>query len=435
MRARQRAVVFSLVALFYLAAGTYKASHFSLDFIPVYLGARCLVHGCNPYDPPQLNQQYVAAHGTAKLMRPDFWVARPSVYPPSTFLTLSPLALLPFRPASVIWALLGGSALIMAMAFMISISSRDGSWALTLFGIFVLIMDIGLLGTGNPATFACSLAVIGAGFFLIGRYLPLGTVLLTLSLAVKPQVAGLIILYLLVRGIGRRWAALSLGGGLAFLLTGILVFEMHAGSQHWLTSLRANLAECVQPGHVNDPTPTNPQLGLTNLQTLTSVFLANPKAWNAAAWAITLLLFTVWIVSIRKLGTEPASHFLALPPLLVLSLFPVYHRSCDVLILLLSFPMIVRVLRGHKVLGGCILLLTALPIFSDDFAWPIAHAVGRFWNLTDALSHKAVFILLMRPYSLQLLLLFGLYLVAMRVLSAESRAGAEVQHAIPVSHA
>lgn len=431
MQAHLRTAVFCLAACFYLGAGTYKASHFSADFIPVYTGARCLVHGCNPYNGEQLGQQYLAAHGIEKVMPPGYWVERPPVYPPSTFVALSPLALLRFRIAAVLWAMLGGTALIVATWLAISAAAKADSWVPTLLGSFILVLGDGLLGTGNPATFACSLAVIGAMLFLSGRFIPLGAVLLTLSLAVKPQVAGLIILYFLARGIGRRWAALSLGGGLAFLLLGMLILQMHPGSRDWMPSLRANIAECVLPGHVNDPSPVSRHSGLTNLQTLTSVFLASPKAWNAAALGITAVFFVLWIISIKRLELGVPNHFLALPPLLVLSLFPMYHRSCDALLLLLSFPMIVTVMRRHRVLGTIIALVTALPFLSDAITFRLVSIVGRFWNLADALSHKAVFIVLMRPWSLELLVLFVLYLIALQALSSRSAAAARVHSAVP----
>lgn len=389
-----RTLVFGLSAIFYLGAGTYKASHYSNDFIPEYAGARCLIHGCNPYNPQELIAQYVAGHGNPKFAGQTVYVA---VYPPSSLLALTPLALFHYRTAFIIWALLGGSSLIVATALVLWVTARDPSWIPTLLASLILILGDGLLGMGNPATVSCSLAVIGTMLFLMDRHISLGTAALTLSLAIKSQVAGLIIVYLLVRGVRRRWAALSLGGGLVFPLVAVLILEMHSGSQHWLVSLRANLAELVLPGHVNDPTPANPQGGLTNLQTLTSVFLTNPKAWNAVALGITLLLFVLWIVLVKKLEINSPNHFLALPPLLVLSLFPIYHRSCDALLLLLSFPMIVTVLRRHKVLGGCLAMVTALPFLSDAFVVRIISAVRRFWNPNDVVSHKALFILLMRP--------------------------------------
>ena len=418
MQARLRALVFSLAGAFYLAAGTYSASHFSADFIPVYAGARCMMHGCNPYDSRQLEQQYLEGHGARKLITPTTWTDRPSVYPPSTFVAVFPLAWLNFKVAAVLWALLSGSALILATAFVISVTSRADSWIPTLLGSFILIVSWRLLDYGNPATFACSLAIIGTLLFLIGRHVPTGAILLALSLALKPQVVGLIILYLLVRGVYRGWAMLSLTLGLGFLLAGVLMLQMHPGDHGWMQTLHANIAECVQPGHVNDPSPANKRGGLLNLQTLTSIFLSNPKAADAVAVGITLFLFLLWIFVVWKLearrsAMEPPNHFLVLPPLLVLLLLPVYHSSFDARVLLLSIPMTVIVMQSHKALGIALAVVTAFPFFFESFSRFIMMSGGRFGHLAGFLSSKAAFFILLRAWCPELLLLFGLQLAAL----------------------
>ena len=177
MPAHLRTLLFCLVAVFYLAAGTYKASHFSSDFIPVYSGGRCLLYGCNPYNTAELEQQYLSAHGFAKLVGPGHRLT--AVYPPSTLLAIAPLAFFKFRIAAVLLALLGGTGLIVATGLMIWLTWKEDSWAPTLLGSFILLLGCGLLGMGNPATFACSLAGVSEPLlFLLDRYVPAGAVLL-----------------------------------------------------------------------------------------------------------------------------------------------------------------------------------------------------------------------------------------------------------------
>ena len=420
-----RIVIFCFAAFFYLAAGTYKASHFSHDFIPLYSSSRCLIHDCDPYDATALSQQYIAGHGIRKLLTDTLWAEHPSVYPPSTFIVISPFALLPFRVAAILWALLSGSALIAAMVLVLSLASGSASpgglWAATLLTVLMLLSGgYDVLAGGNPATISCAFAVIGSAFFLIDRWVPAGALLLTLSLAVKPQIAGLVILYLLVRGVRRNWAALSLGGGAVALLLGVLILQMHPGSQHWLATLRANLAEATLPGHSNDPSPLNTRQGMINLQTLTSIFLTSPRAYNAAALGLIAVLFVCWIVSLRKMEGHSPKHFFALPPLLILSLFPVYHRAYDDLLLVVSIPMIVALIQTHRFFGGVLTFVTALP-FLPMLASPaspkqIALIEGSR-TLTGAFSSKAGFILSMRPGTVELLVLFCLQLGAMWALA------------------
>ncbi len=56
-------LVLFLSALVLFAAGGARFIHASNDFVPVYTGARCLLHGCNPYDTTQLEQQFFQGGG------------------------------------------------------------------------------------------------------------------------------------------------------------------------------------------------------------------------------------------------------------------------------------------------------------------------------------------------------------------------------------
>ncbi len=114
-------------ALVLFAVGGARVFHSSNDFVPVYTGARCLLHGCNPYDTSQLEQQFYQAGGHAGEL--PSWLIDVPVYPPSTFLVLSPLALLPFPAARLLWFLLSGSLLVSAAgSFYPSVHHRTGGW-------------------------------------------------------------------------------------------------------------------------------------------------------------------------------------------------------------------------------------------------------------------------------------------------------------------
>ena len=47
-------LVFSLSAIVFFWVAGARVLKASNDFVPVYTGARCLLHGCNPYDTAQL---------------------------------------------------------------------------------------------------------------------------------------------------------------------------------------------------------------------------------------------------------------------------------------------------------------------------------------------------------------------------------------------
>jgi len=421
-----------LAALYYLAAGTYKASHFSADFIPVYSGARCFLHGCNPYDPAEMQAEHLRTGGKPPRMTNEYWASRNMIllYPPSTLLVLSPLTLFSFPVSAVLWALLGGGLFLAAIGLVLSACPQDYFWlAAILASIFLVVDSPSLLGTGNPATFACALAMAGAMFFLRNRNIPLAVVLLTLSVTIKPQVGGLIVLYFFVRKIHWRGAAIVLGASFVILLLACSALELRASTRNWMPMLRADIAGSVQPGQVDDPTPANIEYGdLINLQTITSVFIANPKGYNAVAWSIFLALLTVWMCAVRTTNAGRTDHFFALPPLLVLSLLPVYHRGCDDLLLILAIPMILTVMQRHRVLGSAMATATALPHLLVVVIPKIMSFVDRFWNAHSILNHKLVFILLLRYQCPVLLLIFGLYMAGMFTTENASDAASTVAH-------
>ena len=232
----------------------------------------------------------------------------------------SPLALVPaeWLPARCFY--ISGSLLV----------SRVASLARHHPGSFFLLTSGILLVLGQPAILAISLVVIGGYLFLRNRFLSLGSLLFMLSLAVKPQIGGLIVLYLLVQKIHWRYAALAMVGALALLLSAGLILKLHPRSADWISTLRANLTATLNTGGSADPRPANPQaIGDTNLQTLSSIFFADAARFNAAAYIAFLLLLAAWVITVLRKHASPELHVVALGSLSILSLTPVYHRFYD----------------------------------------------------------------------------------------------------------
>ncbi len=253
--------------------------------------------------------------------------------------------------------------------------------------------------------------MIGSCLFLRGRLLPLGTLLFLLSLAVKPQIGGLIVLYFLVQKIHWRYAAVAMAGAGALLLSACLLLGHHPQSVDWASTLRTNLSATLSPGGSADPRPANRQaIGDTNLQTLTSIFFPDAGRFNPVAYVIFLaLLVAGWMAVVRANGAGEL-HFLALGALSILSLMPVYHRFYDTRLLLLSIPAVLIVFQRHRLLGTVIALLTVLAGISVQYRVQIYLLKHSQWQYV--LAHKFLFIFLLRQQNLELLTLFCLYLVA-----------------------
>lgn len=395
-----------------LAIKRFDAFHAGSDFIPVYTGARCLLHDCNPYEPSQLDQQYFLEGGSV-LERPN-WANTPPLYPPSTLLALSPLTLFRFPVARLIWVLLNGCLFVTSAAIILFMCPRSHWWLATILVSLILITSGILLALGNPGIFSISLLIMGSYLFLRGRYLPLGALLLVLSLAAKPQMGGLIVLYLLARRIHLRYAVAAMAGALAILLSAGLILSLHPQSADWSSSLKANISAASAPDGVDDPRPVNNKHGhavaLINLQAITAVFLREAREYDAAAYAIFLSLLAVMITAIVRTDAHPDIHLISIGALALLSLMPVYHRFYDTRMLLITIPAAVIVYQKRRLLGTVIGALTLLNVVSVQDR--VQKFIVNHQMFQSILSHKFLFILLLRQQNLELPLLFCLYMFA-----------------------
>jgi hypothetical protein len=402
-------LAFGIAAIVFFAIGAARVFRTSYDLVPVYTGARCLLHGCNPYDTKQLEHQFFAGGGLPTEL--PSWEIDVPVYPPSTFLVLAPLALLRFPIARLLWFLLNGCLFVTSAGLIMSLCPGPRRWLATALASSILATSGILLVLGQPGAFSISLVIIGCYLFFRGRLLPLAAFLFMLSLAVKPQIGGLIVVYLLARRIQWRYAAVALTGALAILLSAGLVLRLHPGSADWTSTLRANLAATLSPGGSADPRPANIEaVGDANLQTVTSIFFPSPRTFNAAAYAIFIILLAALITVVLKVNAGQELHLLALAAVSVLSLTPVYHRFYDTRLLLLTVPAVLIVYQKRRLLGALIAVLTLLAVISIQYrvqAFLLQHAE---WQ--RVLQNKLLLLLLLRQQNLELLMLFWLYLIA-----------------------
>jgi hypothetical protein len=406
-----------IAAIMFFAVGAGRVFRASNDFVPVYTGARCLLHDCNPYETKQLEQQFFQGGGRPTEL--PSWQIDVPVYPPSTFLALSPLALLRFPRARLLWFLLNGCLFVTAAGLILSLCPGRQRWLATALASFILATSGILLVLGQPAAFAISLVIIGCYLFFRSRFLPLAAFLFTLSLAVKPQIGGLIVLYLLVQKIHWRYAALAFTGALSILLCAGLILRLHPHSADWSSTLRANLSATLSPGGSADPRPANVQaVGDLNLQTLTNIFFPGARTFNMVAYLIFVILLVALILVVRRANACPELHLLALAAVAVLSLTPVYHRFYDARLLLLTIPAVSIVFQRRRWLGSVIAALTILAVVSVQYRVQVFLLQHALWQ--SVVENKLLLILLLRQQNLELLILFFLYLFAIRSLRFSS---------------
>lgn len=352
----------------------------SFDFKPVYSGARCLLDGCDPYDSPALQREFLAHGGSPEDLRPF----RPfnANYPPSALALVTPLALLPFGPAHLLWlglstALFSIAALLMASLCLrlLSASARESTAATValsaLLGLFVATSTM-LLMLAQPAGVALGLLGVGVWCLHRGRHAAVGVVCFALSLTLKPHLGGLVwLFFLLARAplpgvqeparLYRRRALQVAAATVIFSLVGIVWASVQPASAHWPAELRRNLAGIAARGSASDPGPANDEAhDLTNLQAVFSVLRDEPQFYNTASLAVCGLLFLPWAAAVARAPASQHRDLFGLAAAAGLALLPLYHRQYDTRLLLLTFPAAALLLAKHGRLGWAALALTAL---------------------------------------------------------------------------
>ncbi len=231
------------------------------DFRTAYSSARCLLDGCDPYNPAEVLRDYRADPGAhPKSSSPDLFVISHNVYPPSEFAVSMPFAALPIDVAIVLWNGLIAACVILASFLMWTEGARSAPVAFGWLLFFFLVNSSTLLGCGNPACLAVSLCIIAVYCLLNERFAAAGIVCLALSLCLKPQDAGLIWLYLLLAGgVLRKRALQTLAVAAAITIPAVL-WVAHV-SPHWMSEMAANLQIFSHHGGINDPGPASARAG------------------------------------------------------------------------------------------------------------------------------------------------------------------------------
>ena len=226
----------------------------------------------------------------------------------------------------------------------------------------------------NPAGIAIPLCLIAVWCFVRQRFVAVGVLCLALSLALKPQDAAFVWLYLLLAGgVYRKRALQTLLVG-AILCLPLIVWITHV-APNWPQELHSNLASISAAyGHANNPGPTSmpvPGIGMIiSLQSALSTISDSPRFYNTAAYLICGLLLLLWSLAASKSRLEPKRTWLALAAIAALSLLPFYHRLYDTRLLLLAVPACAMLCaEGGRIARLGVTLTTAAILLTGDIQW------------------------------------------------------------------
>ena len=159
-------------------------------------------------------------------------------------------------------------------------------------------------------------------------------VALGLAAALKPQLAGLFVIYLAMR---RQWMPFVVACGVGAVILGIGILRMELAGIDWLSGLRSNVS-AFKLGGVGDPGPGNPyRYQMVNLEPVLRALWDAPRLMsNVAILAGVVLVAMAWRIARRAQSLD--GELLAMSLLTLVSLLVVYHRYYDAA--MLAVPML-----------------------------------------------------------------------------------------------
>lgn len=306
----------------FLVLGPRRAVTGSLDFAAPYAGAKAWVKGLNPYDPATL-AGILSRSGREINAEPAF---TPALYPAPTFVALLPLVPLSWPVARLVWLATSLTLLGFAIRALVKLAGVGGDRVGTLLvtGGTLALAPFGTgIALGQPAVASITLAVIAIERIAAGSRA--GGAFLAVALLLKPQVAGPIALFYLLRGPGKP-AAQAFGVYAVAALVGFGVVA--ASGTDWMSSWRANTAAELQGGAIDPRGPVSAQM-VDPRPLLSAIFDVQAPFWPGAF--IALLAAVTLIHFGRRLARE--HDLLLVANVAVLSLFIGYHRFYDAALL------------------------------------------------------------------------------------------------------
>jgi hypothetical protein len=373
---RKALVCLVLSAAISVAWGSWIATGSSSGlgaFKAVFYPARCLMHHSDAYSPPVLQRLYESEGGQFPPNPADAFLFRRAmlvcVNLPTTLLFVVPLAFLPWQAAAGIWMVQNFAGICIA-AFLIWMIARDDALKPATFLVGLILANSELLfGLANLSGLVESLCLVAVCCFLQGRFPRAGVVCLGISLALKPQIGGLVWLYFLLAGGAYRKRALQTLLVVAALVLPAVLWVSHVSPQ-WPQELRTNLHTLSARGSVNDPGPSSLTFRsadtVISLQSTFSLIRDEPGFYNLASYLICGLLLLAGAIRTLQSPFTKQNAWLALASVASLSMLPVYHRAYDAKLLLLAVPACALLWREGGRVKWIAGLMTTLAIASTS---------------------------------------------------------------------
>jgi hypothetical protein len=392
-----------------------RAADFN-DFISPYIQSRALVEGMDPYSPDVLVRLW-PVEGTqrheflAQDLADGSLITKhgiPTAYPLTCLLLLSPLAVLPWPVAHLVW--LGITACLtlgVAWSLLAAGGFEKSDWRGYVFVAFALALAP--LHTGFAAGSIVISTVALCGIALAreqrGNELFAG-ILFGAAVCLKPQIGLPFLAYYLLR---RRWRLSVVAAGVVFTTAVLAMARLAISGTTWIQNYRIDNRVLLATGILSDFTERNPiRFSLINLQVLLYALLHDRGAANVLALMIFAALFGIWVL--LALRSRSADALLPVCAIAVLSLFPVYHRLYDAFLLIFPLCWSLREFSGPERKYARVVLVLMLP-----FLVPGGSALEQLQvrgQIPEAIANSWYWTCIVMPHQVWLLVGLGLLLLS-----------------------
>jgi hypothetical protein len=297
------------------------------DFSEIYASAWLWRNGQNFYDPALATLTQQRLIGVSVPMAP--------IYPPSTFVLMSPFTLLPWRFANLVWLVLGfvGIGATIVLLWRLCVCDK---WGLSMmaFGTFLLSFDPlhQAFHLGNVALLVVPLTLWA--ILLAERQEELLAGLgVGIAACLKPQIGIWVLVYYILRG---RWRIFVSAIVVAAAFCAILL--MRTGPSALFNEIpyyQANLRYWFDPGRPFSFTEGSFPYHVNMTQVILYPMLGSITATNVVARLLFAVGLSVWLFILWRARFQvPVA--LAIASLLALSFISMYHSVSDATVLTLA---------------------------------------------------------------------------------------------------
>ncbi|MFK7788877.1 MAG: glycosyltransferase family 87 protein, partial [Phycisphaeraceae bacterium] len=349
-------------------------------------------------------------------------VADGSLYPPPTLAVLSPLGVMDWQTARLVWLainLFACIALVWALANWLSIKDVWVRWLTA----SLLVMAWGPVSTslslGQLSLVAGASGLVGMVLLDRGKALPAG-LLIGLGCLIKPQLG---LGFVLLVALRMDWRALSGALGLIVVGLGVAIGRLMSGVPDWAGQLSSNIMRySAEDGVMDASVDAVMRYQMIDLRPL--MHLVVPERFvGLASLAVVGFLAALALRWLLPMGLRRHT-LLAVSGVGLLTLMPVYHRYYDAVLLLPLLVLVVNAICNRPI--DRLVWVLAIPLLPLFFPLPAMFAtIGNRGVLPGGLADAWLWqngVMLHQAWCLLVLLLALVWWTARR---ARAKAGTD----------